>query len=129
MLDDTAIKLEVSRSGVIDSLARISQALHITAHFMRADEQERNAITTEMVSYYLEALAAGLEQDSDESIAQQLVPLVIGLAQAGGEEDLEERAGVLQKQVQAGIEAIGKAREEEGKIDNILVFPGNNLVH
>lgn len=127
MLTDTSINLTVSRNGLVDLLIKTQQAFQITARLMH-ENSPKDSIAAELVSAYLEALAASLEHDIDETLAKQLPPLVKALAQASGDEDYEHEGVVLEGQIKEFIEIIegirGKAEKEP-----LIILGDMEVVH
>lgn len=116
-----AISLTVDRSGIIDLLAKTQQAIRMTAGFMHSAGQVRNSIMAELIGAYIESLAVGWEKDLDLILIEQLQPLVLSLAQAGGEDDLEETAETLAKQLETFKNIIKQAKATESGEEILII--------
>ncbi len=127
MIQETSINLTLNRNGLVDLLIKTQQAFQITAKLI-ADASPKDSIAAELVGAYLEALAASLEHDIDETLAKQLPPLVKAFAKATGDEDYEHEGRVLDAQVAEFVNIIEEIRGKANK-EPIMVVGDMEIVH
>lgn len=117
-IKESSISLTVNRTGVIDLLVKTKQALELTAGFMRSSGMVIDSIVTHVLSAYIETLAAAMEQDLDEQIVQQLKSLVIPLAVASGDPEIDEQSKILDHQIDQFTEVIRQIKGMQASPDD-----------
>ncbi len=130
MIKETALTLTVDRAGILDLLGKTKIALQVTASFMRSTNQVVESIVAEVLGAYIEALASALEQDLDEVVVQQLEPLILTLAEAGGDETLAESGEILQGQIREFIEMIELVKgKKEPNTEPLMIDLDDDTIH
>lgn len=129
MIKETALTLTIDRDGVFDLLTKTKLALQMTASFMRSTHQIKDGIITEVLAAYIEALVSALEQGLDTVVVQQLEPLILTLAQAGGDETLAETGELLQAQIKEFIEIINESKSEDHQDEPLLIDLGDDTIN
>lgn len=93
-----------------------------------AEHNPKDSIVAELLGAYLEALAASLEHDIDETLAKQLPPLVKAFAAATGDTDYEHEGKVLEAQIAEFVNIIEEIRGKTDK-EPLQVMGDMEVIH